>query len=53
MHVTTHMRVEEVSVHVTTHEGGGRYQCMSLHMRVEGGISAWRVEGGISACHYT
>ena len=31
-------------MHVTTHEGGGRYQCLSLHMRVE---------GGISACHYT
>ena len=46
MLVTTHMRVEEVSVLVTTHmrveggisachythEGGGRYQCMSLHI---------------------
>ena len=51
------MKVEEVSVHVTTHEGGGRYQCMSLHMRVEGGISAchytYEGGGGISACHYT
>ena len=44
-------------MHVTTHEGGGRYQCMSLHMRVEGGISACHYTheggGGISACHYT